>query len=140
MNGSAFTTQFLIVDDNVTLVEIVESYLRERNAFCVGLTENPLAWLRQNTCEVLLIDLSMPGVDTAELIRTIRATHRELPIFIFSSLGHAREQMNAALRAGAHGYVSKNLPLEQLYCVLSRVLTGARTQARRLPPVPLGVA
>jgi DNA-binding NarL/FixJ family response regulator len=30
--------------------------------------------------------------------------------------------MHAALRAGANGYVSKNLSIEQLYCLLSRVL------------------
>ena len=38
----------------------------------------------------------------------------------------------ASLRAGASGYVSKNLPTEQLYCVLSRVLAAARYNARRL--------
>jgi DNA-binding NarL/FixJ family response regulator len=50
--------------------------------------------------------------------------------------------MNAALRAGANGYVSKNLPVEQLYCVLSRVLAAARHHARRVHkrPALLGAA
>jgi DNA-binding NarL/FixJ family response regulator len=39
--------------------------------------------------------------------------------------------MHAALRAGANGYVSKNLPIEQLYCVLSRVLATCQQRARR---------
>jgi DNA-binding NarL/FixJ family response regulator len=39
--------------------------------------------------------------------------------------------MHAALRAGANGYVSKNLPIEQLYCVLTRVLATCRQRARQ---------
>jgi DNA-binding NarL/FixJ family response regulator len=39
--------------------------------------------------------------------------------------------MDSALRAGANGYVSKNLPIEQLYCVLSRVLATCQQRARR---------
>jgi DNA-binding NarL/FixJ family response regulator len=38
--------------------------------------------------------------------------------------------MHAALQAGANGYVSKNLPIEQLYCVLARVL-ATRQQRKR---------
>ena len=36
------------------------------------------------------------------------------------------------MRAGANGYVSKNLPTEQLYCVLARVLATTRYNARRV--------
>ena len=39
--------------------------------------------------------------------------------------------------AGANGYVSKNLPVEQLYCVLSRVLATCRQRALREARTPL---
>ncbi|MEP6603343.1 MAG: hypothetical protein ABJB69_05295 [Spartobacteria bacterium] len=39
--------------------------------------------------------------------------------------------MHAALRAGANGYVSKNLPVEQLYSVLARVLATCQQKARQ---------
>src|SRR6266568_4415490 len=41
---------------------------------------------------------------------------------VFTGVGYDEEQMHAALHAGANGYVSKNLPIEQLYCVLARIL------------------
>ena len=47
------------------------------------------------------------------------------------ALADYEDRMHAALRAGANGYVSKNLPIEQLYCVLSRVLAGSQQRARR---------
>ena len=54
-----------------------------------------------------------------------------LPIIVFTGVGYDEERMHAALRAGANGYVSKNLPIEQLYCVLSRVLATCQQRARR---------
>jgi DNA-binding NarL/FixJ family response regulator len=38
--------------------------------------------------------------------------------------------MHAALHAGANGYVSKNLPIEQLYCVLARILSTCQQRKR----------
>ena len=70
---------------------------------------------------------------------------RTLPIIAFTGMGYDEEKMHAALRAGANGYVSKNLPIEQLYCVLSRVLATCQERARRHPstrpqPALLGAA
>jgi DNA-binding NarL/FixJ family response regulator len=66
------------------------------------------------------------------LIASVRAVDSKLPIVVFTGKGCNEAQVRAAMRAGASGYVSKNLPTEQLYCVLARVLTAARYNARRV--------
>ena len=71
----------------------------------------------------------MPKVDGISLITYIREIQPHLPIIVFTGVGYEEEKMHAALRAGANGYVSKNLPIEQLYCVLSRVLATCRQRA-----------
>ena len=53
---------------------------------------------------------------------------------MFTGVGYDEAQMHAALRAGANGYVSKNLPIEQLYCVLARVLMTCQLRARQERP------
>jgi DNA-binding response OmpR family regulator len=73
----------------------------------------------------------MPKVDGISLISFIREMSQNLPIIVFTGIGYEEERMHAALRAGANGYVSKNLPIEQLYCVLSRVLATCQQRARR---------
>ena len=73
----------------------------------------------------------MPKVDGISLISYIREMSRKLPIIVFTGVGYDEDRMHAALRAGANGYVSKNLPIEQLYCVLSRVLATCQQRARR---------
>jgi DNA-binding NarL/FixJ family response regulator len=88
-------------------------------------------WLEMNDCEVAVVDLNMPKVDGISLITYVREIRRRLPIIVFTGVGYDEQKMHAALRAGANGYVSKNLPVEHLYCVLSRVLATARQRARQ---------
>ena len=53
-----------------------------------------------------------------------------------TGIGYEEERMHAALRAGANGYVSKHLPMEQLYCVLSRMLATSRQRPHREARMP----
>ena|ERR1700757_2712670 len=116
--------QFLIIDDDPYLARFLVAYLRHKGHSCQALTEGfqTAAWLAHHDCEVVIVDLKMPKVDGISLISFIREISPRLPIVVFTGLGYDEEQMRAALRAGANGYVSKNLPIEQLYCMLARVL------------------
>jgi len=117
-------SQFLIIDDDPGIAEFLVTYLRQRGHTCEALTEGfqTAAWLAQHNCEVAIVDLKMPKVDGISLISYMREINPALPIVVYTGFGYDEEQMHAALRAGANGYVSKNLPIEQLYCVLARVL------------------
>jgi DNA-binding response OmpR family regulator len=117
-------SQFLIIDDDPGIAKFLVTYLRQRGHTCEALTDGfqTAAWLSENDCEVAIVDLRMPKVDGISLITFIREMNPGLPIVVFTGVGYDEEQMHAALRAGANGYVSKNLPIEQLYCVLARVL------------------
>ena len=123
---------FLIVDDDPTIAKFLVTYLRQRGHTCHSLTDGfqTAAWLAHHDCEVAIVDLKMPKVDGITLISFIREINSHLPIIVFTGIGYNDEQMQAALRAGANGYVSKNLPVEQLYCVLSRVLANAQQRPR----------
>ena len=116
---------FLIIDDDPGIAKFLITYLRQRGHTCHALTDGfqTAAWLSEHDCEVAIVDLRMPKVDGISLITFIREINPTLPIVVFTGVGYDEEQMHAALRAGANGYVSKNLPIEQLYCVLARVLT-----------------
>ena len=123
---------FLIVDDDPTIAKFLVTYLRQRGHSCHSLTDGfqTAAWLAHHDCDVVIVDLKMPKVDGITLISFIREINSRVPIIVFTGLGYNEEQMNAALRAGANGYVSKNLPVEQLYSVLSRVLANSHEQTR----------
>ena len=125
--------QFLIVDDDPGIGRFLVTYLRQKGHTCDSLTDGfeTATWLAHHDCEVVIVDLRMPKVDGISLISFIREINPTLPIIVFTGMGYDEEQMHAALRAGANGYVSKNLPIEQLYCVLSRVLATCQQHAQQ---------
>jgi len=129
---------FLVIDDDPSVTRFLAAYLKQKGHTCATLTEGfqTAVWLEMHDCEVVVVDLNMPKVDGISLITYIREIQRNLPIIVFTGVGYEEDKMHAALRAGANGYVSKNLPVEQLYCVLARVLATSRQRARREPITP----
>jgi DNA-binding response OmpR family regulator len=125
--------QFLIIDDDPAISRFLVTYLRQKGHTCESITEGfqTATWLAHHDCEVVIVDLKMPKVDGISLISFIREINATLPIIVFTGMGYDEDQMHAALRAGANGYVSKNLPVEQLYSVLARVLATCQQRARR---------
>lgn len=125
-------SQFLIIDDDPGIAKFLVTYLRQRGHTCHALTDGfqTAAWLAEHDCEVAIVDLKMPKIDGISLIGFIREINPILPVVVFTGVGYDEEQMHAALQAGANGYVSKNLPIEQLYCVLARVLATCQQRKR----------
>src|SRR6478609_3088958 len=136
------SVEFLLIDDDPAITKFLVTYLKQKGHTCEFLTEGfkTAAWLEFHRCDVAVVDLNMPKVDGLSLISFIREMSQTLPIIVFTGVGYDEERMHAALRAGANGYVSKNLPIEQLYCVLSRVLATCQQRARRERRNYLGVA
>jgi DNA-binding response OmpR family regulator len=139
--------QFLIIDDDPGIGRFLVTYLRQKEHTAESITDGfeTATWLAHNDCEVIIVDLKMPKVDGITLTAFIRDINIHVPIIVFTGMGYDEQHMHAALRAGANGYVSKNLPIEQLYCVLQRVLATCQQRARRqssngLQPVLAGAA
>ncbi len=126
-------SQFLIIDDDPAITRFLVTYLRQKGHSCQALIDGfqTASWLAHNDCKVVIVDLRMPKVDGISLISFIREINPTIPIVVFTGVGYDEEKMHAALRAGANGYVSKNLPIEQLYSVLSRVLATCQQGFRR---------
>jgi DNA-binding response OmpR family regulator len=133
MSAEHQSVEFLMIDDNPEIAEFFSIYLEEKRHTCATINDSGAVadWLGQNRCEVAIVDLNMQPVDGISLITRIRETDANLPIVVFTGFGYDEDKMQAALRAGANGYVSKTLPFEQLYCALARVLATARHRSRR---------
>ena len=134
MQNTQPDTEFLLVDDDPSISEFLATYLSRRGhpSDATVEAEKALDWLSEKRCEVVVVDLNLPNTNGTSLIASLRAIDSRLPIVVFTENGCNEVQVRAAMRAGANGYVSKNLPMEQLYCVLARVLAAARYNARRV--------
>ena len=87
--------------------------------------EQLLDTLRQTPCEVVLLDISMPGVNGLEAIPRIRALNNPPAILMLSM--HDEVQMVArALKVGAAGYATKDSDPALLLTAIRKVASGGR--------------
>jgi DNA-binding response OmpR family regulator len=123
---------FLVVDDNQLLNRFLTTYLRDKGHHAFSLTDGQkvVAWLGQNECDAIILDIGMPKIDGISLVSMIREEHADLPIVMFTGLGYDEEAMQRARKAGANGYVSKGLGPNEIYSALMRVLSHTKPLAK----------
>lgn len=82
-----------------------------------------LEWLRRHPADVVIADLSMPGMSGLELIRRVRSEFPQVRVLVLSM--HAEEQYALrAFQAGAHGYVTKDRAASELVQAVGRIADG----------------
>jgi len=79
------------------------------------------------TCDIdlLLLDMTMPGISGVDLIRRVRAEQPALPVLVLSIHNEA-QVVSRALRAGATGYVTKDSDPEVLLAAIRKLAAGGR--------------
>ena len=78
-----------------------------------------------NPVDVVVVDLSMPGMDGLEVISQLQTAKPELPIIVLTM--HEEEQyVVRSISAGAKGYITKRSAPEQLVSAIRQVHQGGR--------------
>ncbi len=87
--------------------------------------------LKEHSCDVILLDISMPGPDVFDILERLRHEAPEIKTLILSM--HPEEELAVRLlKAGAMGYVHKSLGLNDLVTAVRRVAMGNRYISERL--------
>ncbi|MCK9389082.1 MAG: response regulator transcription factor [Sulfuritalea sp.] len=81
--------------------------------------------LRKGCFDLLLLDMTMPGISGVELIARIRIQHPKLPILVLS-MHNEPQIVKRALKAGAAGYLTKDSDPERLLYAIHKVAGGGR--------------
>lgn len=81
--------------------------------------------LRLAPFDLLLLDLNMPGISGADLIKRVKAHRSDLPVLVLSM--HNEPQVAARmLRAGAAGYITKDCEPDILLAAIRKVAANGR--------------
>ncbi len=117
----------LIVDDHPLFRQGVRLFLKEAPGIQLAGEaaggEEALNFLAQETVDVVLLDLLMPGPDGIETAGRILAEWPAIKVLILTSLG-SWQKACAALKAGASGYVLKDAEPDQLLAAIRAVAAG----------------
>jgi DNA-binding NarL/FixJ family response regulator len=75
--------------------------------------------------DVLLLDMSMPGVSGPELIKRLLAEKPSMRILVLT-MNNESQFVNRALKAGASGYVTKDSDQTVLFTAIRKVASGQK--------------
>lgn len=73
--------------------------------------------------DIALIDMDMPGLSGNDVIRFLKKNMSELKLVILSTYSD-KKFVSEAMRAGADGYILKNVPIDELEKILRELFEG----------------
>jgi len=121
----------LIVDDHPVVRKGLASFLgNEPDLEVVGAAvdgEEALKLADEHVPEVVLMDLSMPGIGGIEATKQLIQAHPGIRVLMLTSFG-GHERMVEALKAGAVGYVVKDTAPAEMLRALRSIARPANAQ------------
>src|SRR4051812_6626985 len=120
----------LVVDDDVTVREVVVSYLRAGGHTVVEAADGAeaLREMRTGPADLVVLDLMMPGIDGLEVCRRLRAVG-DVPIIMLTALGAEVDRV-VGLEAGADDYVTKPFSPRELVLRVDALLRRGGEETR----------
>ncbi|MDH2235684.1 response regulator transcription factor [Pigmentiphaga sp. GD03639] len=133
----------LLIDDHAMFREGLALALRQAAGpslhlrTAVGGAE-ALALLKDTTADIALMDYYLPDIGGTALVRQLRRAGAGLRVMVLSA-SEDHEDAEAALAAGAHGFLHKSADVGQLLDAMQRVLAGQVVRPPENLPASLAV-
>ncbi len=121
--------QVLVVDDEKETCELLEMGL-VRHGFKVTTSanaESALELVATQDFDVVLTDLSMPGMSGLDLCERVLGTRPNMPVVVITGQG-SLETAIGAIRVGAYDFITKPVDLKLLFLSVSRAVQHRRLQ------------
>lgn len=117
------TKRILLVDDDPRIREFGEEVLTEYGYEVVTASNGREAQqhLQDQTFDAALVDLKMPDMNGADLLRWMRAEGYALPVWVMTGYGSLDSCLECA-RLGIQGYLSKPVSIKELTTILGEAL------------------
>lgn len=121
----------LVVDDEPPIRDLLETYFEKRGyqVTTADSAEQAREGARMPSVDLVILDVALGDEDGMELLAEFKVIRPNLPIIILTAMGFDDNLVQEALDKGASGYLSKTLPLEQLFLDVQRVLPSADEDA-----------
>jgi DNA-binding NarL/FixJ family response regulator len=117
----------LIIDDHPVFRHGITAMINAEADLMVcgeaGSAPTALETMRRLNPDIALVDISLPGTNGIELLKSMRAESPKLPMLVVSMHDESLYALRA-LRAGALGYVMKAEALDLILTAIRKVLQG----------------
>ena len=117
------------IDDDPTAGDLFRRFARNKD-YEIIIFKNPIEALqdiRTNTSDLVITDLSMPGMSGLELLESIRQTDIEVPVIMITGFS-TEDNAIKALRLGATDFIKKPYDADELLKQVDQVLKNSETR------------
>ena len=119
-------TRLLVVDDVPLFRAGLTSALRDAGFDVVGEAETAEGAVAQAEAllpDLVLLDVLMPGLSGLEVVEKLMAVSPESQVILLTG-SESEEDLLAAIKAGARGYIIKDMPFPQLVDSIAAITRG----------------
>lgn len=120
-------TTILAVDDEITLLKVVEAYLQAEGytVYTVQDGEQALAVFRRYKPDLIILDIMLPGIDGIQLLQQIRRESEVYALFLTAKSEEVDRVIG--LTVGADDYLTKPFSPRELVARVKAILRRGRT-------------
>ena len=116
------SANILIVDDDTGARESLEAILEDDyRVDCVDSGYRALERLGQANFDLVLLDVTMPGMNGIETLKRIKAQDKSIDVIMVSATDRALEA-TASIKTGAYDYITKPVEPDAILNVIERAL------------------
>lgn len=121
--------KILIADDHSIVREGLKQIVAETDDLEVAAEaangQQVLDRIRRGDCDLVLLDIAMPGRGGLDTLKLLKLEHPKLPVLILSMYPEEQYAMRA-LKAGASGYLTKESAPEELITAIRKLARGGK--------------
>ena len=131
-------SQILLIEDDTAIASSLERVLAAEGWVVTHAArgDDGLALAQQQTFDLVLTDLKLPGIGGLEIVQRLHAVRPRLPIVLMTAHG-TTETAIEAIKFGAYDYLLKPFDMRELIELVGKALAAYRLMTE---PVDLGVA
>jgi DNA-binding NtrC family response regulator len=127
--SSSGLPKMLVVDDESGPAQTIEIIFKdEYEVTLASSADDALNLLQQQTFDIIITDIRMPGMDGIELLNQIRQRNADVPV-ILNTAYETSDTLLAAIRLQATDYISKPFDVQTIRKAVTQAMQ--RTKARK---------
>ena len=122
----------IIVDDEYNITDVVATSLQpDYEVACFNSGESLLEHLKNNSCDIVLLDIGLPGISGIEVLKIVKSKYPDIAVIMLTASDTAKTAIEA-LKLGASEYITKPFDLDEFLLSVKKVIEEKRLREQNI--------